>query len=258
MHRLPNSTFTEYLRKASLVHAATEEHFNFNKYLEKPSSAEESPTISYILDYRTGKYHHFSNNAKQLTGFDSEIFLAEGIVFTIQQYNQQDAEICFNSIFPKHLQFLLKLEQNSYQDYRFQYSFRFQHKDQHFITIMQESKVLERDKNGPQLIQGFWTDITTFKDDARITAAIVYRRSGEPQQLIETNHYFPKSGDGILSVRELQVLRLVLQGYSSEAIAQNLHISRHTVLTHRAHIREKTKARNVAELLRYATLHKIM
>ena len=257
MHRLPNYTFTEYLLKIR-QNAPTEEPFDITDYLERKPATEESPTLSYILDYRTGKYYHFSKHVKQLTGFDKEVFLSEGFVFTVQQYNQQDAEICFNTILPKYLHFFRKLDENSYRDYSFQYNFRFQHREQHFITILQESKVLKGDKNGPLVMLGFWTDITPFKEDNRITAVIKYTRFGESQQVIEIDHYSPRSGEGILSVRELQILKMVLEGHNSEAIAQKLHISKHTVLTHRARIREKTNAKNVADLLRYATENKIL
>ena len=118
--------------------------------------------------------------------------------------------------------------------------------------------MLKGDKNGPLVVLGFWTDITLFKDDIRITAVIKNKKSGESPLVIEKDHYIPQSGDGILSVRELQILKMVLEGHNSEAIAQKLNISIHTVFTHRTRIREKTKAKNVADLLRYATTHKIL
>lgn len=55
-----------------------------------------------------------------------------------------------------------------------------------------------------------------------------------------------------LSMRELEVLRLVVSGLSSNAIAKNLGISPRTVESHRAHIFSKTETHTTAEIVRYA------
>jgi DNA-binding NarL/FixJ family response regulator len=55
-----------------------------------------------------------------------------------------------------------------------------------------------------------------------------------------------------LTPRELQVVKLIAEGYTSDEIARELVISRKTVDHHRANILEKLGMRNVAELTRYA------
>jgi DNA-binding NarL/FixJ family response regulator len=55
-----------------------------------------------------------------------------------------------------------------------------------------------------------------------------------------------------LSDRELEVLRMVGEGKTSAQIAAVLHLSRRTVDAHRAHIREKTSAKNVSDLIKVA------
>jgi len=57
---------------------------------------------------------------------------------------------------------------------------------------------------------------------------------------------------GILSPREVEILRLIALGYTSAEIAAQLHLSRRTVETHRARIFEKLELRTRAELVRYA------
>jgi DNA-binding NarL/FixJ family response regulator len=55
-----------------------------------------------------------------------------------------------------------------------------------------------------------------------------------------------------LTPRELQVVKLIAEGYTSDEIAATLVISRKTVDHHRARILEKLGLRNGAELTRYA------
>ncbi len=71
-----------------------------------------------------------------------------------------------------------------------------------------------------------------------------YVKRMEPGE--EKAHY-----DG-LSERERQVLTLVAEGRTSQQIADQLYLSVNTVQTHRAHIMEKLKLQNRAELIRYA------
>ncbi|MEV6152335.1 response regulator [Nonomuraea sp. NPDC052129] len=62
----------------------------------------------------------------------------------------------------------------------------------------------------------------------------------------------------VLTPRELEILRLVVEGVPSKNIAGRLGISVKTVDVHRAHIREKTAAETlgalVADVLRYGLL----
>ncbi len=55
-----------------------------------------------------------------------------------------------------------------------------------------------------------------------------------------------------LTARELQVVKLIAEGYTSDEIAGELCISRKTVDRHRANLLDKLGMRNAAELTRYA------
>ncbi len=57
-----------------------------------------------------------------------------------------------------------------------------------------------------------------------------------------------------LSDRELEVFRLIGQGYGTRQIADTLHVSVKTVNTYRQHIKEKLKFETGSELLRHAIL----
>lgn len=64
----------------------------------------------------------------------------------------------------------------------------------------------------------------------------------------------PGSPDN-LSVRELQILRLVALGHTNAEISEQLHLSVRTVESHRAHIQQKSGRSTRAELVAYAREH---
>jgi len=63
---------------------------------------------------------------------------------------------------------------------------------------------------------------------------------------------------GNLTAREVEVLRLIAQGYTNQQIADQLVISVKTVETHKAHIMDKLGRRSRVELVRYALQHGLL
>ena len=55
-----------------------------------------------------------------------------------------------------------------------------------------------------------------------------------------------------LTERELEILKLIVQEYSTAAIAEQLFISPRTVDTHRKHIMQKTQSKTIIGLIKFA------
>jgi DNA-binding NarL/FixJ family response regulator len=62
----------------------------------------------------------------------------------------------------------------------------------------------------------------------------------------------PVEPDRPLTRREMEVLRLIVAGYSNAEIARELHISEQTVKTHLAHLMRKIEVRSRLQAARYA------
>lgn len=87
-------------------------------------------------------------------------------------------------------------------------------------------------------------------DDVQLLAAInrsLARAFARQQSLGELQHQFER-----LTPREVEVMDLVVQGYTSQAIAAKLDISTRTVESYRVQIMDKMKAPSVAVLVRLA------
>lgn len=78
--------------------------------------------------------------------------------------------------------------------------------------------------------------------------------------------YITKAGDFTdkrrktsgLTNREIEIIRLLSDGLSNQKIAELLGISHRTVDTHRTNIMQKVKVKNVAELVKYAIVNKLI
>jgi DNA-binding NarL/FixJ family response regulator len=62
----------------------------------------------------------------------------------------------------------------------------------------------------------------------------------------------------LLSMREFEVLRLLIAGHSVNAIALQCSISNKTVSTHKLRLMEKMNLASMADLMRYAMQHDLM
>ncbi len=70
--------------------------------------------------------------------------------------------------------------------------------------------------------------------------------------LLQSKQPEGKTGYELLTAREREVLQLIAEGLSNQAIADELVISVKTVEAHRAHIMTKLHAKNRTDLIRYA------
>jgi DNA-binding NarL/FixJ family response regulator len=99
-------------------------------------------------------------------------------------------------------------------------------------------------------------------------------KNSDKQELVEAihkvmkgRHYFSEEVENIilegltekqttevspLTERELEVVQLLAKEYTNDKIANELHISYRTVETHRKNIMQKTKASNLAGLIKFA------
>jgi len=83
----------------------------------------------------------------------------------------------------------------------------------------------------------------------------VFRSAGTGTSL-ERDYLYDRSEElrlfDLLTPRQIEVLRLVAEGYSTKQIAFKLGISAKTVETHRAQLTERLDIHDVAGLVRYA------
>lgn len=90
----------------------------------------------------------------------------------------------------------------------------------------------------------------------RVQLGLKYVCTGLIQKMIEetgsTSAELPASVQNGFSSRELEILRLIAEGFTNNEISDKLFLSKRTVEGHRQSLLEKTGSRNTATLIRYA------
>ena len=67
-----------------------------------------------------------------------------------------------------------------------------------------------------------------------------------------------KENKGLLSDRETEILKLIIDGLTSKQMAEKLFISHHTVQKHRKNILQKLNVKGTAELVKLSIEQKLI
>ena len=113
-------------------------------------------------------------------------------------------------------------------------------------AVHTELKIFKKDQS-QTLIDVFGTHIKFRRKDC-LMGNILEIKQGRKSGLEIIN----TRGKSKLSQREIEILQLICQGYSSPIISEKIFVSQNTVETHRANLISKTGATNTADLVMFA------
>ncbi len=219
----------------------------FNSFLEL------SPGVTGIFNFDTLQYEYYSKNVKSIFGYDSEDYLSGGLRFSYSILNHVHADIIASHIFPVYLEQCVKYaSKDSLKKLRFSYEYMVNCKSGKTLWCLHQSTIIEVDENGYPLLDMFIiTDINETKKDDLINFTIAKKNDQDFFETIHTIAYQTKDLS-LLSGREMQILKLLCEGNTTPKIANILHLSEHTVKTHRKNIMQKMEVRNSMDIMKMA------
>jgi DNA-binding CsgD family transcriptional regulator len=183
--------------------------------------------------------------------------------YTAEEIELQQAEFLFNFGLPQDVGFNMEVSRLAIQYINsrpleekqlifINYFYRAKKKDGKIITVQHQAIPLYFDNNNiPFIFSNIITDIS-YLGITQVPRAVninrytqeIFHIDPEVLQLIKAEELF--------SIRERQIIQLLLKGYNSRLIARHLYISQETVRTHRKNILKKAGVNNTVELLSYA------
>ena len=92
----------------------------------------------------------------------------------------------------------------------------------------------------------------------KIAAGGIYFSDEVLDELMKDKERKKETEEAHLTIREIEIIRLIEKEYSNKKIAETLFLSERTVETHRKNIFRKTKTSSLIGLIKYAYEHKII
>lgn len=135
--------------------------------------------------------------------------------------------------------------------YKTRYDFRIVCKDGTIKRLLQQVAVIQSDDEGA-VLRTFviFTDISDLKQTNKMVLSII-GLEGEPSyiDIQPVQELVPHKN--ILTKRETELFRLLIEGLQTMEIAQIMEVSPHTVATHRKNIFRKTNTNSVLQLMKF-------
>jgi len=261
MRKLPGPSYVDYLN--SLANTHQDELEDFSQYLKENTAQqyffEKGPDTIYLHDYQKKQYRFVTPNVRQLLGYCPDAIMEGGSELLLHLFQPDDLVVFSNELFKTILLFLKNVPATEYEQYRFSFNYRLKHKNGAYCHMLQQGTYLRSTPDGKPLFSfSTISDISTYKADTRMILKIEHINAGGFNRQVLTNYYFPDPEEKMLSRREMEILKWIIDGLNSETIAQKLNTSCHTIKTHRKHILKKTNAKNTADLVRYAVCNGLL
>lgn len=214
-----------------------------NHYLLMPRQAV------YIFDWKTNSLP-FKKGVQKLLGYPDDLFTPE----VLAGYIHPDDAVRYTKLVKLTNEWIRELKPEPYT-VEVAIDYRVRHASGHYLKVMRQSTVFERCRNAsPKSALNLITNLTGIKNETSVELAVTNLHTGE---VILENKVRPE-GEYHFSARELEIIRMLKEGKTSETIAERLFISRHTVDTHRRNMLLKTGCKSTIELIHQATQLRIL
>jgi DNA-binding CsgD family transcriptional regulator len=199
----------------------------------------------YVVDFFDMSISQVSPSIKDIHGFDPETVTFDDILNTI---HPEDMDFVANAE-EANLKFLYTIiGKENIINYKTSYSFRSRLKNGSYCMLNHQAIVLTTDEHG-----GFGkalnihTNINHITKKNNFTFSLIGLK--DSPSYTDINVSFNSNEFTSFSKREIEIIKLIFEGYSTSIIAQSLAISEHTVKTHRKNINKKSDCKNATELI---------
>lgn len=212
------------------------------------SIAEVSNSGVHVFDLNKKQSVFYSSNFGKLLGYKpSDYEKLNHHFFESKMHPDESIELAFNGV--STLKLFNSFSSEEKMEHKVINEYRMLNAEGKYVRLIEQYQVLELDKAGQLWLLMSMVDVSPNQDS----------ESGLKYQLLnfKTGALIPLEivgkGKSDLTLREVEILQLVKQGYLSKEISNKLSISVHTVNTHRQKVLEKLGANNSIEAITYAS-----
>lgn len=203
----------------------------------------------YIFDFTNLEMDLVHTETKSVLGIDPDEFTLEKLLDImhpedITKLHEKESVAT---------DFLLnKINKQDIPLYKVVYLMRLKHANGEYKTILHQVKTLVVSEGGKiQKVLGIHTDVTYLNIPIDHKISLIGHKRTSFQSIGETKNLTEMESEckRYLSKREMEIIIKLSLGKNFKQIASELHISPHTINTHKRNILKKLKCRNTTELV---------
>lgn len=213
--------------------------------------------FSFVANTHTWALDFVGGDSLDVSGYTHDEILREGGHFVANFTYREDFEFATRVVHAA-MKYVNDLPEEERLFVYVVFYLRSIRKDGKVITIQNQNVPLVFDNNNiPFVFANVMTDISHLNPTNIPHALLINRRSNQ-QFYLNHNNLQLEPGESLFTGREMDVIRLLIRGYSSREIAGALDISYETARTHRKNILGKANTKNTGEFINYILMNKIV
>lgn len=232
-----------FLDSSSIVNRLEESFFKSNNHFD----------VSFFLDLTQKKYLHIGDGCSMLLGFPPDYFFKGGLESFLSRWDKNDFKVYNEQIFPDLLNVLNQHPESPLRTILISRNYRFKKGGGETITLLEQNYFI------PDLTEqvfiashGTVSDISHFSLSKKIIQTIEEIGESPSSKILLSKKVYNNDMDFEICKKELEVLRMLSAGLTSKQVAYHMHLSVHTVNTHRKNMLLKTNCKSSAELVSLA------
>ena len=243
-------------RWSSFIQEPTEDQFNVDIFTKFPFLKYiESENVAYsILNNVSFEIEHHSRNFFDVLGLSKIDFEKYGTSTFIEAVVHSQTN--YFSVLPKYFKdYWMDTPEDKRKDIiRKTIGLSFKHNDKGIIRLIVQTYILDVNTlNAPTYLFVTYHDVTyMLKDDFYWIRYTCVDKSIKP--LVYHDGQKEVLKDDIISVREKEILKLIIDGKTTDEIADSLFISRVTVNNHRQNMLNRVGAKDTTALITLARI----
>lgn len=215
---------------------------------------EVSSVVFFICDLSTSQILFISNSSKDILGHNPQKLMRGGVGAFVSLIHPADYPVLLSQ-YAAGLSDIQNALSSCDKTLCLTSHLRLSHGKGHWVKLQADLILLNFDEDKrPGKVFGNLKIQSEKRHFTRIYSGSNYGTSipgKEPVPGIQLNLAKPPCEK--VSCREMEVLRLIANGYSAKQIADKLYISEHTAINHRKNLIEKFHVKNTAELIKDAS-----
>ena len=208
-------------------------------------------TFFCITNTVSQKFEYVSKNFNSCIGLDTEKMIDKGMDYFWSLFHPDDITIWLESL--KNLMKFTMTELTEKQRERMSYTwnYRIKNGDGKYVNIIQNTTPIQFDEQKKPIIGLAHYTVLDGRIKMDICASAKFLNENNEYETLFFSNLSNKNLLNMISNRERDVIRYLILNKTSLEIAEKLHISKHTVDTHRRNILKKLSINSTGELISY-------
>lgn len=200
----------------------------------------------FIFHVRNGEFEYVSPHIKKVLGYEPNIKAGH----FLSRIHPED-QLHFIEFEKKLHYFFSQLSADKITKYKVQYDFRIRNNDDEYIRILHQLAIIEFDENKNLLRSlGIHTDVSHLLPETSKPRLSFIGLEDEPSFYnIDIDNQTLLPSQERFTLREKEVLKMIIDGFTTQEIANKLCRSKHTINSHRKNIFQKTESKTIADLV---------